>query len=133
MNPQSFKYILALLKENPIFYNKSTFSQAPVDQQLKLALYKLANDGSASVFRHFSNYWGASDGHINNFNQRVIYTLFQLRDFYIKWPTENEKRSKNVRNEDRKQFLCAIRKVDGTDIVLQYKPGRVFYGEHFYI
>ena len=78
MDPQSFKYILALLKDNPIFYNKSTSPQASIDQQLKLALYKLTNDGSASGFRHSSNYWGASKGHINNSTQRVVYTLFQL-------------------------------------------------------
>ena len=66
MDSQSFKYMLVLLKDNPIFYNKLTSLQAPVDQQLKLALYKLANDGSASGFRHSSNYWGASEGHINN-------------------------------------------------------------------
>lgn len=58
MDPQSFEYILALLKDNPIFHNKSTSPQTPVDQQLKLALYKLANDGSASGSRHSSNYWG---------------------------------------------------------------------------
>ena len=132
MEPQSFKYILALLKDNPIFYHKSTSRQAPVDQQLKLALYKLANDGSASGFRHSSNYWGASEGHINNSTRRVIYALFQLQDSYIKWPTENEKRSENMRNQDREGFLGAIGKVDGTDIVLKYKPGGVFHGEHFY-
>lgn len=32
MDSQSFKYILALFKDNPIFYNKSTSPQAPVDQ-----------------------------------------------------------------------------------------------------
>lgn len=98
MNPQSFRYILALLKNNPIFYNKSTSPQAPVDQQLKLVLYKLANNGSACGFRYSSNYWGTSEGHINNSTRRVVYALFQLRDSYIKWPTENEKWSENMRN-----------------------------------
>lgn len=37
-----------------------------------------------------------------------------------------------MRNQDRKGFLGAIRKVDGTDIILQYKPGGVFHGKHFY-
>ncbi len=85
MDSQSFKYIFALLKDNLIFYNKSTSLQAPVDQQLKLALYKFANNGSASGFCHSNNYWGASKGHhINNSTQKVVYILFQLRDFYIK-------------------------------------------------
>ncbi len=50
MDSESFKHILALLKDNPIFYNKSTSPQAKMDQQFKLALYKLANDGIASGF-----------------------------------------------------------------------------------
>ena len=33
MDPQSFKYILALLKDNPIFYNKSTSPQATYSGQ----------------------------------------------------------------------------------------------------
>ena len=37
-----------------------------------------------------------------------------------------------MRNQDRGGFLGAIRNFDGTDIVLQYKPGGVFHGEHFY-
>ncbi len=38
-----------------------------------------------------------------------------------------------MRNQDRGGFLGVIEKVDGTDIVLQYKPGGVFHGEYFYI
>ena len=38
-----------------------------------------------------------------------------------------------MRNQDREGFLGAIGKVDGTDIVLQYKLGGVFHGEHFYM
>ena len=37
-----------------------------------------------------------------------------------------------MRNQDRGGFLGVIGKVDGTDIVLQYKPGRVFHRDHFY-
>lgn len=55
IDPHSFDHILELIRNSLIFYNRSTFSQAPIDQQLKLALYKLANDGSASGFRHSSN------------------------------------------------------------------------------
>lgn len=67
-------------------------------------LYKLANNGSASEFCHFRYYWGASKGYISNFIRRVIYPLFQLQDFYNKWPKENEKQSENMRNQDQKRF-----------------------------
>lgn len=38
-----------------------------------------------------------------------------------------------MRNQDQERFFNTIKKVDGINIVLQYKPGRVFYGEHFYM
>lgn len=37
-----------------------------------------------------------------------------------------------MRNQDQKEFFGAIEKVDGIDIILQYKPGGVFYGKHLY-
>lgn len=131
MNPQSFEYILDLIKNNPIFYNRSTSSQALIDQQLKLGLYKLANDGSVSEFRHLSNQWGVFEGHISNCTRRIVFALFQLRNSYIRWPTDNKRRIESMKNQDREGFLGAVEKVDGTDIVLWYKPGGVFHGEHF--
>ena len=32
-----------------------------------------------------------------------------------------------MKNQDRGRFLSAIGKIDGTDIVLQYKPSGVFH------
>ena len=50
MDPQSFEAILHLIQDNPIFQNRSSSPQAPVEIQLKLALFKLGHDGSASGF-----------------------------------------------------------------------------------
>lgn len=83
MDPKSFKFILSLIKDHPIFYNRSTCLQASVESQLKVNLYKLAHDGSASGFVPSSAQWGVSEGHINNCIRRVIYALFQLRDKYV--------------------------------------------------
>lgn len=35
-------------------------------------------------------------------------------------------------NDDREGFLGAIGKADGTDIILEYKPGEAFNGENFF-
>lgn len=79
MDPRSFKAILHLIQDNPIFQSLSLSPQAPVEIQLKLALFKLGHDGSASGFVPGSNQWGISEGHISNCMHRVIYSLFQLR------------------------------------------------------
>ena len=93
---------------NLVFYNNSTYQQAPVETQLKIALWKLAHDGSASSFCPSASQWGVSEGHISDCTKRIIVALFQLC------------------------FLETIGKADSTDIVLQYKPGRVFDSESFW-
>lgn len=50
MDLQSFKAILHLIQNNPIFQNHSSFSQTSVEIQLKLALFKLGHDGNTSGF-----------------------------------------------------------------------------------
>ncbi len=53
----------------------------------------------------------------------VIYSLFQLRHKYITWPTSTERRLESLENQMKKGFTGAIiGKVDGTDIILLYKP-----------
>ena len=95
-------------------------------------MYKLVNNGNASGFCHLNNQWGISKSHINNCTWRVVYALFQFRNYYIRWPTKNKIRIKSIRNQDRKEFLGVVENVDSMDIVLQYKPGGVFHGKHFY-
>ena len=41
MDPLSFEAILHLIQDNPIFQNWSSSPQAPVEIQLKLALFKV--------------------------------------------------------------------------------------------
>lgn len=36
-----------------------------------------------------------------------------------------------MKNQDRERFFGIVGKVDGTDIILQYKPGGIFHGKHF--
>lgn len=63
---------------------------------------------------------------------RVIHALFQLRDKYIKWFNPSERRLESLENQIRKGFIGVIGKVDGTDIVLLYKPGGDSIGKHYY-
>lgn len=37
-----------------------------------------------------------------------------------------------MKNSDREEFLGVVGKLDGTDIVLEFKPGGVFKGEIFF-
>lgn len=132
MEPTSFQFVLDLIKDNHIFTNKSNCEQDLVSSQLKIALYKLAHDGSGSGYVPASGQWGVSEGHISNCVRRVVYALFQLREKYIRWPLEDERRNESLANQERAGFLGAVGKADGTDIVLHYKPGGELLGEHFF-
>lgn len=46
---------------------------------------------------------------------------------------KNEKRGKNMRKHYRKRFLGTIKTVDGINIILKYKSGRIFHKKHFCI
>ena len=132
MDPQSFRYILNLIKDNRIFKNDSINQQASVSSQLKIALYKLAHDGSGSGFKPSSSQWAVSEGHIYNCTRRVVYALFQLRNRFIRWPSIEQRNRESFKNYDRAGFVGAVGSLDGTDIVLDYKPGGEYQGEQFF-
>lgn len=45
---------------------------------------------------------------------------------------ENKRQIESIKNQDCERFFGTIEKVDGKDIILQYKLGGVFYRKHFY-
>ena len=132
MDPQSFIHVLRLIQNSPIFQNNSNRPQASISSQLKIALYKLAQNGSGSGFRPSSTQWGVSEGHIYNSTRRVVYALFQLRNRYIKWPFPEVRHHESFKNYDRAGFVGAVGSLDGTDIVLENKPGGEYQGEQFF-
>ena len=52
--------------------------------------------------------------------------------YFINWLFYRKTRLK-FEESGLKIFLGIIKKVDDSNIVLQYKPGNIFYREHFYI
>lgn len=132
MDRQSLQHISRLIQNDPVFLNQSNCKQALIDQQLQYALYKLGHDGNASSFIQSASYWGVSEGHMYKTISRVVEALCNLKDKVIEWPNKDEKRRKNMKNDSRKGFLGCMGKVDGTDIVLKYKPGGVYNREVFF-
>ena len=132
MDRHSFQHICRLIQDDLVFINRSNCNQAPVEQQLQCALYKLGHDGNASSFMQSASYWGVSEGHMHKTTSRVVEALCNLKDKVIEWPTKDEKRRESMENDTREGFLGCMGKVDGTDIVLKNKPGGVYNGEIFF-
>ena len=132
VDPPSFEFILRQIRDHPVFSNKSNRPQDPVDVQLKLALYRLAYDGSGVGFNNTAHHWGVSEGHISNCTKRVVFALFQLQNQFIQWPDTQDLRKESLENLRRAGFLGCVGKIDGTDIGLPFKPGQDFDGEQFW-
>lgn len=122
----------SLIKDDPIFYNNSNIPQTLVHAQLHYALYKFGSDGNASSWTSGARKWGISEGHMYDCTLRVIEALCNLKDQLIIWPTQDKRKYESIKNSDREGFLGAVGKLDGTNIVLKFKPGGIFKGEIFF-
>lgn len=132
MDRASFRHVVALIRNDPIFQNNSSYAQAPVEAQLQYALWKLGQNGTASGNVPSATFWGVSEGHVVDCTKRVILALRHLRETFVKWSNSKQRRLESLQNDDREGFIGCIGKVDGTDIVLEYKPGGVYEGEQFF-
>ena len=132
VDPRSFTFIVDLISDHPVFQNNSHNPQDSIRNQLYLALWRLGHDGNASSFMNAAGHWGVSEGHINNCTRRVVKALFQKREDFIQWPDTEERRKESFSNSERGGFSGCIGKVDGTDIVLAFKPGGEYDGEHYW-
>lgn len=54
MDLESFEFVIDLIKDCHIFHNQSTSLQASIEEQLKVALYKLTHNCSASGYQPLS-------------------------------------------------------------------------------
>ena len=127
-----FAQVLDLIKDDAIFINNSSQEQTPVFLQLQYILYQLGHDGNSKSFMNTATFWGVSEGHIYNCSKRVIKALCNIRDVFVRWPDASKRVLESLRNDTREGFIGAIGKVDGTDIVLHYKPGGKYLGETFW-
>ena len=62
----------------------------------------------------------------------MVYTLFQLRERCIRWPSPESRNRESFINYDRAGFVGTVGSLDGTDIVLDNKPGGEYKGEQFF-
>ena len=132
MNRFSFDHVLGLIRNDPVFFNKSRVPQASVEHQLKYALFRMGHDGSASGFLPTATMWGISEGHVFNCTKRAIEALCRLKNDFVQWPSARARIRGSLTNNQRQDgFIGVVGKVDGTD-VLHTKPGGKYEGELFF-
>ncbi|KAG2220447.1 hypothetical protein INT45_004189 [Circinella minor] len=106
MTYEAFYDLVDKIKNDQVFQNDSWTRQAPVREQLIVALYR------------FGMYAGTSDLYVN----RVITALLRHRTDDVYWPTSAEKRNIKETIQSSSGFPNCIGCVDGTGIVLSYAP-----------
>lgn len=128
---RSFDKIVDLIRHDDVFANKSSCSQTPVELQLHYALYRLGRAGSAGGVKKSATTWGVSAGHIVDCTSRVVQALFNIRDDFVKWSDRQGRQRESLANDAREGFAGAVGKLDGTDVVLEFKPDGDYQAESF--
>ncbi|KAG2220162.1 hypothetical protein INT45_013860 [Circinella minor] len=122
MTYEAFYDLVDKIKNDQVFQNNSCMRQAPVREQLIVALYRFGMYGNGAstrqVARHFGIRASTSDLYVN----RVITALLRHRTDEVYWPTPAEKRNIKETIQSSSGFPNCIGCVDGTGIVLSHAP-----------
>ncbi|KAG2219657.1 hypothetical protein INT45_012358, partial [Circinella minor] len=122
MSSVAFYDLVDKIKNDQVFQNNSYICQAPVREQLIVALYRFGMYGNGAsagqVARHFGIGADTSDLYVN----RVITALLRHRTDEVYWPTPAEKHNIKETIQSSSGFPNCIGCVDGTGIVLSYAP-----------
>ncbi|KAE9328290.1 hypothetical protein PR003_g15817 [Phytophthora rubi] len=78
MDKDSFKLVVDEIKDNPVFYNRSPFAQAPVWLQLAVALDRFGHYGSGASFNRSQELWDIRKGTADDYTDRVFKALNEL-------------------------------------------------------
>ncbi|KAH9974181.1 hypothetical protein BGW80DRAFT_1170848 [Lactifluus volemus] len=125
VKPETFDSLVALIIDNPVFYNDSNCSQFPVHLQLCVFLFRVGHYGNAASPEDTAQWAGVSVGGVEKCTDRVIVALLSHHNEAIHFPEADEKEDakdfveKQMCSEWRNSFLLA----DGTKFAFFQRPG----------
>ena len=132
VHPITFDAICSNL-QHPIFTNRSTCNQLPLQYQVAIALYRFGHEGNGVSCEAVAQWAGVSVGTVVNVTSRVIEATLSKQSDIIRWASVAEK-------EEAKSWIEEVSgcqtwrngycMVDGTLIPLFSKPS--FYGEAYF-
>jgi hypothetical protein len=115
----TFSKLHDLIMGDPVFENRGPRPQAPVRYQLACYLIRFGNVQSVKTATALQ----LSEGSMYNHIRRVTRAFRNLRDLYIRWPGEEER--KVLRREAQKHgFPGAVGATDGSYIPIIDRPRR---------
>ncbi|KAJ3751665.1 hypothetical protein FB446DRAFT_602335, partial [Lentinula raphanica] len=134
ITPETFDELVNDIQDDAVFLNNSQNVQAPVTDQLAIALYRFGHSGNGANMQQVANWAGYSKGMVRLATQRVLTAL--LRPDFIKRvvrpPSMEEKEDarKWVEEHSCKAWRDGIYLVDGTLIAIAERP--FWFGESYF-
>ena len=132
--PACFDDILAGIKDDEAFQNNSRNEQAPVDQQLAIALFRFGHFGNAASTMKVALWAGVGYGTVRLFTNHVMLAVCKekFRRSVLRWADQEakEKAKDWVESVSCPAWRDGWLMVDGTLVPLFMRPG--FYGNTWY-
>lgn len=122
MNQRSFYFILNQIENNPIFHNNSTNVQTDVRIQLAVVLERVGCDGNGVSVGRTASRMGIAAGTVQLFTFRVMKSIMELKDRFVKWPSEEERRVCSQYMDDKYCLKGAIGIIDGSHFHFSQRP-----------
>ena len=135
VSPLTFDRLVEAIAADPVFESRSALShQAPVHEQLAVALYRFGHNGNAASLQSVANWAGIGKGTVELYTHRVMTALLrpEFMGNSVHWPSEEEKEAakKWVELHSCKAWRNGWCFVDGTLIPLVTRP--YWYGESYF-
>jgi hypothetical protein len=130
MSRNSFKTLVRMIEDHAIFHNNSRNPQAPVWEQVFIALRRFGCEGNAISVGMASRYGGVSVGSICKYTDRVTTAIYDIGHSLIEWPNAIERQQISNRFHNEHGLKGAVAIVDGTQIVIAQRPhidGETYY------
>src|SRR6185503_18828555 len=113
MFPHHFQQLANLIRSHPVFLSQGNKSQACVEFQLAIFLYRLGSNGS--LFEHCSKF-GIGEGTIILYTKRIIQAIMAQKKLFIKWLTLEKRKKVHDGFKNLGGLKNVIGAVDGTYI-----------------
>ena len=134
VSPYVFQVLVELIRDHPIFHNNSNNSQAPVEQQLAVTLFRMGRFGNAASLEDIAREAGCAEGTVELYTERCFTAILSLHDMFVRPLTDEEKEREKVWIDEQVGFKGLWREgwvmFDGTIVVLYARPG--FDGDAYY-
>lgn len=135
MDPDSVDAVEALIRDHPIFRNKSTCPQESVRTQLLVTLYYFGAEGSGGSRIRSSGNLGIGEGTILKFMSRIVTAILSHEKAFVRWPRPDSEEYHRIIEKHLylHGFPNCVGFVDGTHFALYKKPlksGDTYWTRH---